>query len=302
LLLFNALEAALASVSNCTAPIGACSALGVRGGCSKSGEPIVAHNFDYLPLVQPFYILRESRPEHGYRSLEFTAMPLSGAVDGVNEAGLCIAYSYAYANDRPSGPAAPISALVSEVLTCCSKTQDAIDWVVSRPRWGSGLLMLADEDGDLATLELSNSRSAVIRPKPGEDILHQENYFTTPRMREVQVPDAAVYTERSPVPLRGRRLHASSEHRRQRFKELLDQAGPLDRDDLVRIMSDHGPQGEPGDNTLCVHGTYWYTTATLQLLPASRSIRASFSTACQARFAEISLGGRLSVASCQSPL
>jgi predicted choloylglycine hydrolase len=300
LLLFNALEAALASVSNCTAPLGGCSAMAVRGARSKSGEPIVAHNFDYLPLVQPFYILRESRPEHGYRSLEFTAMPLPGAVDGVNEAGLCIAYNYAFANDPPGEPAPPVSVLVSEALTHCSTVQEAIDWITGRPRWGSCMLMLADQGGDLASLELSNTRWAAIRPDPGEDVLHHANYFASPRMREVQIPDSAVYTNRSPAPLRGRRLHESSEHRQSRFTELLGQPGPLEPDDVARIMSDHGPQGEPSDNTLCVHGTYWYTTATLQLLPASRSMRVSFSTACQATYSEFEIGGRVSVASCPS--
>lgn len=290
--LFNALEAALSSVSNCTAPLGGCSALAIRGSRSQSGEPVVAHNFDYLPLVQPFYLVRESRPDRGHRSLEFTATPLAGAIDGVNEAGLCITYSYAFANDRPTERAAPISAAVTEALANCVTTQEAVDRITSRPRWGSGMLMLADESGDLASLELSNTRFDTIRPSPGQDYLHHANYYASPWMRAVQIPDAAVYTDRSPAALRGRRLHESSERRDGRFAQLLQHCGALDLDNVARILSDHGPQGVPSDDTLCMHGSYWCTTATLQLLPASRSMRIAFSTACEADYREFFVGSR----------
>ena len=52
------------------------------GKQNNLGPRIIARNFDYLPLVQPFYVLRESRPRDGFRSLEFTVAPLGGAVDG----------------------------------------------------------------------------------------------------------------------------------------------------------------------------------------------------------------------------
>ena len=49
--LFNALEPVLSSVGGCTACPGACSAVAVRGSRSITGEPMVARNFDYLPLI-----------------------------------------------------------------------------------------------------------------------------------------------------------------------------------------------------------------------------------------------------------
>src|SRR5262249_4650781 len=93
--LFNALEPLLSSVGGCTACPGACSAVAVRGRRSATGEPIVARNFDYLPLVQPFYLVRESRPKGQLRAFEFTTVPLAGAVDGMNEAGPCVPDQYA---------------------------------------------------------------------------------------------------------------------------------------------------------------------------------------------------------------
>src|SRR5262249_7673252 len=64
LLLLNAVESAMSAVRGrfIQPSPGACSAVAVRAGRSLSGEPCIVQNFDYLPLVQPYYILRDSRP------------------------------------------------------------------------------------------------------------------------------------------------------------------------------------------------------------------------------------------------
>src|SRR5205085_10989970 len=99
--LIHALEPMLSDVSRCSVvpAFGACSAVAVRGRRSANQEPMIARNFDYLPVVQPLYTLRESRPHSGFRSIDFTIAPFAGAIDGVNEEGLCITYDYAYVTD-----------------------------------------------------------------------------------------------------------------------------------------------------------------------------------------------------------
>jgi hypothetical protein len=287
--LFNVFEALLSSVGGCTACPGACSAVAIRGSRSATGEPIVAHNFDYLPLVQPFYVVRDSRPHGKLRSFEFTTAPLAGAVDGMNEAGLCITYNYAFAFDEPATPAAPISMAISTALERCGTVADAADFIASKPRFGGGLLMLCDASGDIASLELSSTRSYIRRPAEGEDVLFHTNAFASNRMREVQVAQDAVYTDRAPTPLRGRRLHQSSERRDERFRQLLADGGAFTIDELGAVMADHGAAGIASDDTPCIHGSYWYTTACLQLLPKSRQIRVAYDTACNAKFEEFEL-------------
>ncbi len=90
--LMNAMEAFIGSVEGRTVapPLGACSALAVRGTRSRTGEPIIARNFDMPPLLQPFFMLRESRPRDGFRSLDCAVAPQAGTSDGVNEKGLAI--------------------------------------------------------------------------------------------------------------------------------------------------------------------------------------------------------------------
>jgi hypothetical protein len=167
--LMQAMEGLLGSVDGITdvPPPDGCSAVAICGSMSSVGEPAIAHNFDYLPIVQPFYILRESSPHAGFRSLEFTAAPLVGAMDGVNERGLAVTYNYAQTVD-PGGIGPTVSMRISEVLARCETVSGAVEWLTCQPRWGSGLLMLADRYGDLASLELSNTVAAVRRPKVDE--------------------------------------------------------------------------------------------------------------------------------------
>jgi hypothetical protein len=90
--LMNAMEAFIGSVEGRTVapPLGACSALAVRDTRSRTGEPIIARNFDYPLLTQPFFMFRESRSRGGFCTLDFAVEPLAGTADGVNEKGLTL--------------------------------------------------------------------------------------------------------------------------------------------------------------------------------------------------------------------
>ena len=291
LCLLHALEPMLSDVCRCSATpaLGACSAVAVRGTRSALGEPVIARNFDYLKDVQPLYCVRESRPKGGFRSLDFTLGPFAGTVDGVNERGLCITYDYAYSNDYRGDGAAPISLVIAEALQRCATVKEAAEWIRSRPRWGGGILMLADAEGDLASLELSNTRSAIRRPASGSDVLCHTNAFTTDSMRGVEIPADARYTDRVHPLLRGRRVHESANVRDRRLQELLSREEPLDLAGLAAIMSDHETGGAPGDTGICKHSEYWSTTASVQLLPVSRRMRIAFDSACHANYVELAL-------------
>ncbi len=287
--LIQAMEGLLASVEGITdaSPPGGCSAVAIGGSMSSVGEPVIAHNFDYLPIVQPYYIVRESCPNPGFRSLEFTAAPLVGAIDGVNERGLAVTYNYAQTVDAGRiGPT--ISMRISEVLARCETVPGAVEWLTNQPRWGSGLLMLADRHGDLASVELSNTVAAVRRPEGGRDYLFHANKFQCPRTVQVEVPVAAVYNSHAPKPLQGHRVLDSSLARMKRLEELFANIGPVSLDQLGAIMADHG-EGQPSDSTICMHSDYWVTTACVQCLPASRVLRVSYGTACQAKYVEFAL-------------
>ncbi len=295
LYLINALECLMASPRRCTVPppLGACSAVAVRGSRSATGGPLIARNFDYLPLVQPLYTLRESRPTAGFRSLDFTLAPLAGAVDGINEHGLCITYDYGFAIDDAEGDGPPISASISSALAQAKTVSEAAKMIMARPRWGGGLLMLADAEGDIASLELSTTCCELRRPLPGEDVLYHTNAFHTAAMQAVQVSPEAVFTARAPAALRSTKPLDSSRHRDARFAALLAQYTRLGWDELTAVMSDHGPDDSPESHGLCVHSDYWYTTASLQLEPRQRQMRVAYTSTCQAEYREFEIDGAL---------
>ena len=105
--------------------------------------------------------------------------------------------------------------------------------------------MLADAEGDLVSLELSNTRHAIRRPHNGDDALFHTNHFRTPEMREVEVSPEAIFGKNAPTALRGIRVLESAEVRWGRFEHLLDAGRRFGPDELADLMSDHGARRRP---------------------------------------------------------
>jgi hypothetical protein len=290
LCLMNAMEAFISSMQGrTTVPLpGACSALAVRGARSRDGEPIIAKNFDYLPLVQPFFTLRESRPLNGLRSLDFTVAPLAGTVDGMNEKGLAITLNYAFVTDRGE-PNPLITMVIADTLATCGTVGEAVKHISARPRWGAGMLMLADASGDIASVELSNTCAGIRRPNAGTDWLSFTNVCLCPETCAVQVPESVVFSEKVPAPMRGKPVLHWHANRARRIEQLVQAQSCIGPDELAAIMADHGPDGVPDGASPCVHTDYWRTTASLQWYPARRRARVSYSAGCKARYVEVCL-------------
>jgi hypothetical protein len=290
LCLMNAMEAFVNSLQGRVVmpPLGACSSLAIRRSRSRNGEPIIAKNFDYLPVLQPFYIMRECRPHNGFASLQFAVAPQPGAVDGVNEKGLAITLDYAFVTDL--GPPNPlITMLIADALAACATVDEAVRRITANPRWGAGLLMLADASGELASVELSSTRSDVRRPAVGTDYLLFTNVCHCKETCAVQVSEAASYSNRVPTPLRRSSVLKPHADRERRIEALLLKQANVGHEELGNIMGDHGPNGVPDGSSPCVHTDYFNTTACLQWFPASRRVRVAYSAACVAEYAEISL-------------
>jgi hypothetical protein len=285
LALLNALEPVLSDLTGSVTGLEAgCSAVAVGAERSGGHGAILAHNFDYLPLVQRFYCIRDERPDNGLRSLQFSIAPMAGTVDGINEAGLAVTLNYAYATDK-NGAAPTISMRLAEVLTRCQTVQQACDYLTHSSRWGGGLIMLADANGRTASVELTPTKHFV-RPGSPNGVVTHANRVCGEATLAVQLPEDAVHGDRSPRALRGHRVHSSSENRELALREIERYREPLDPDTLATRMANHGPAELPSRLTLCVHSDYWHTTACVQLLPEARRLRISYSTACQARYTD----------------
>lgn len=261
-----------------------CSAIAVTGRASKDGNARVMHNFDHVPLVQQFFVVRRSKPTGKLKSVEFTFSPLLGAVDGVNEAGLGVTCNYAYVTDRIS--AAPtITMLIARVLSEATTVGQAIELIAGQPRAGGGLLMLADAAGEVTSLEVSNSR---VEPRVcDEGWIFHTNRLQCGAMTSLEIDADAHYDHRAPKLLRGRRVHESADLRAQAIQSAIAGSLPLSLDDMHQIMSGHAH----GDscNSVCMHGDYWSTTACTQLLPKERKFRVAFENTCQAQLQEFTV-------------
>lgn len=292
--LLNLLEPMLSDLRASTRPggaaagLGGCTALALRGSRTADGAPLIAHNFDYLPLVQPLYCLRRVHGSGGQRSLEFTLAPLAGAVDGVNGHGLAVALDYAYAVD-PAPVAGTATMAVASALASCASVADALALLQELPVQGGGLVMLADAGGDIASLEITNTARHVRRPPPGQDWLVHGNRFCGPATTAVELPGDAVYGRRAPAALQGESVHRSSDRRTARLSELVARDGRFDRAGVGALLADHGPDGVPSGDTVCMHGGYWATTASLHVLPRERALRVAYASACTAEHVEFAL-------------
>jgi hypothetical protein len=260
-----------------------CSAVAVAGRSSANDHPIIAHNFDYLPIVQPHYFVRHSRPTGKLRSVEFAISPLAGTIDGVNEAGLAITCNYAYVTD-PISPAPTITMLIAETLASARTVDEAYHFFANRKRAGGGLLMLSDEQGTISSFELSNTQIQRIAPSPGRETIHHTNRVRGSKIAGLELKDQAYHGANAPRTLRGVRVHQSADQRSVALERRLNEKAVFNIDDIHAAMSDHG-DGASADS-VCMHGNYWNTTACTQLLSKERKLRVSFSSACNANFQE----------------
>jgi hypothetical protein len=103
------------------------------------------------------WLLRRSRPEVGFASVEVTLPWLAGAVAGVNEAGVAAAVATPLAAPRERGlTAAPAWLLVQECLQRFDGLDASLEWCLRRPSAGAFSLLLAGADGEVAAVDVTD--------------------------------------------------------------------------------------------------------------------------------------------------
>jgi hypothetical protein len=114
------------------------------------------------------WILRRSRPEVGFASVEVTLPWLVSAVAGINEAGLAAAIVLAAAPTEQSRSAPPFLLMVQECLQRFEGIAAATDWCLNRPASGPATLLLADATGDTHAIHaIGQERRVELAPADG---------------------------------------------------------------------------------------------------------------------------------------
>ncbi|WP_437224199.1 C45 family autoproteolytic acyltransferase/hydolase [Planctomicrobium sp. SH661] len=262
-------------------PAGGCTAIALGPGRVKEKEPVILHNLDQVEQAASCLTIRRSRAEGELSSICLTLSPLCGVVDGINEAGLSISYNYAAAVET-AAHGTPLSLAISDALASCRSVPQAIQRIVQHPRNHGAMLMLGDASGCLARLELSGRFYHLEWLADPAGVLFHTNQYRSEKMEERQVRADAVYRDTCPAPLRGVRIRESSEERERALKGQLQEIDRVGIDEALELLHDHGRISCGGANTICMHGDYWSTVASVELLPRSRVFRVGYGPACQA--------------------
>ncbi len=136
-------------------------------------------------LEAPF-VVRRSRPEGLFASVEVTRPWLPAALVGVNERGLAVASVAGPAADEHC--AAPAWLLAQDCLERFEAVGPALDWCCERPGGGGGALLLVHADGDAAGIAFGATR----RVLPGaECIVCGEDAAALEKALGDVAPDAA---------------------------------------------------------------------------------------------------------------
>jgi hypothetical protein len=155
---------------------------GAAGGLLSRRSALRAHSLDEgeaakrtllersLPVAgagEARWMLRESRPAVGFRSLEIGLPWLVPGVAGVNEGGLAIMAGPILWGE-PGRSGWPFSALlVQECLQRFDELAGALDWCHKRPVEGEQSFVLADASGSVATV-ISSGRERRVQEGEGE--------------------------------------------------------------------------------------------------------------------------------------
>lgn len=261
----------------------ACTSLGFSPQRTTTGETIVAKNFDYPNEFAVYHLTRHVKLTEGYQTLGCTMAPLPGMIDGMNEHGLTVTYNLAYATDKPKH-FIPLSIVLQEMLETCKTTDEAIKFITQAKRAGSALLMLADAEGNIKTVEISSNLIAI--REMTDDQITNTNHYHIPKMQKHEIPHNAVFSGKAPKPLHGINVHESSEQRLTRAQELLKNKAKIDENMIITILRDHGKNDKPSMLTICRHDDYASTLRSVIFYPNRKTIKVLYGNPCQNEYAE----------------
>lgn len=112
------------------------------------------------PLPGASWIVRRSRPEVGFASVELTLPWLATAVAGVNAPGVAVMLAPVSAGGGGRAPA--VSLLVQECLQRFRDLAGCIDWCQKRPAGGRAAILISDASGAAAVVTLMDGEREVV--------------------------------------------------------------------------------------------------------------------------------------------
>lgn len=131
------------------------------GSNGDGKRALLERSLPFAGQAEAGWILRESRPEVGFRSIEVGLPWLVSAVAGVNEGGLAVVAGPLLWGEPGREGWPPCLLLVQECLQRFKDVQGALDWCRKRPVEGEQSFVLADASGAIATVVASGRERRV---------------------------------------------------------------------------------------------------------------------------------------------
>lgn len=265
---------------------GECSAVGVSGDKSKTGNPLIIKNWDGPETLANYIFFRHIIPsaQGKYSTLSSGVYGLAGINNGINEKGLSIVYNYAHP-EHIGDKGIPAMFLIREVLEKCTTVSEAIDIFKTYPRLGGANIMIGDQSGELVVLEMGPSKVIARQNTDNtQNYLISTNHYLSSEMKAREIPRNAVYDENAPFHIEGEPIHKSSLLRYQAASSILKTDSP-EKVSLnflnTKIQQNHGPKNEPSRYTFCNHGPHISTGFGVMLDAKNRDFYAVYGKPCQ---------------------
>jgi hypothetical protein len=137
------------------------------GGQGDEKRALLERSLPRASAGEAGWIVRESRPEVGFRSVEIGLPWLVCAVAGVNEGGLAVAAGPLLWGEPGDDGWPPSMLLVQECLQRFTDVTGALDWCQKRPVEGEQSFVLADASGAMATV-VASGRNRRVQSGEGE--------------------------------------------------------------------------------------------------------------------------------------
>ncbi|MCX6093364.1 MAG: C45 family autoproteolytic acyltransferase/hydrolase [Candidatus Bipolaricaulota bacterium] len=211
----------------------ACTAIAVSGARTAAGRTLFGRNHDAGPKWSNFTLYR-TYPDKGFAHIGCCYDMLVGREDGLNEAGLAVAYAGVHGH-YTSRPGVWDHIPVRAVLEQCQTVDEALDLIQGLPHLYTKNFLVADASGAIVVVEAAQQNISIVRSRNGFGAI--TNHFVAPHMR--------AYCNEAKVPANStQRLETA--HRW--FDEAEARGDKIGWDELKRLLSstDRGVRSELG--------------------------------------------------------
>lgn len=143
---------------------------------TRNNQPVwLAQNWDWIGLQREALIVLQARPEKQPAFITVTEAGMLAKI-GINEKGFAVSLNILRSYNDGQSPGMPVHFLLRALLNC-SSVEDACAFAEKLPYASSSNILMADKNGDMASLEISPQGCRIL--SDDKQLCHT-NHFLNP--------------------------------------------------------------------------------------------------------------------------